>query len=82
MIASACWRWCIALDLGPLSVAGIAAVGLLLVYEHSLVKAERSVARRRGLLHHERLRQRAILCVLGRRYVPGAARMSSNASFH
>jgi len=29
-----------ALDLGPLSVAGIVAVGLLLVYEHSLVKAD------------------------------------------
>jgi len=29
-----------ALDLGPLSVAGIIAVGLLLVYEHSLVKAD------------------------------------------
>jgi len=27
------------LDLGPLSVAGIVAVGLLLVYEHSLVRA-------------------------------------------
>ncbi len=29
-----------ALDLGPLSVAGIVAVGLLLVYEHSLVKPD------------------------------------------
>jgi len=53
------------LDLGALSVAGIVAVGLLLVYEHSLVKPDDS----RGLtriLHHERLGQRAILCVLGR----------------
>jgi 4-hydroxybenzoate polyprenyltransferase len=29
-----------ALDLGALSVAGIVAVGLLLVYEHSLVKPD------------------------------------------
>src|SRR5579859_565617 len=29
-----------ALDLGPLSIAGIVAVGLLLVYEHSLVKPD------------------------------------------
>jgi 4-hydroxybenzoate polyprenyltransferase len=28
------------LDLGPLSLAGIVAVGLLLVYEHSLVKPD------------------------------------------
>jgi len=26
------------LNLGPLSLAGVAAVGLLLIYEHSLVK--------------------------------------------
>jgi 4-hydroxybenzoate polyprenyltransferase len=28
------------LDLGPLSLTGIVAVGLLLVYEHSLVKPD------------------------------------------
>ena len=53
-------------DLGWLSLAGIGAVVLLLLYEHSLVKRERPVARQRGLLHRERLRQRAILFVLGR----------------
>ena len=43
-----------------------AAIVALLIYEHCLVKAERSVARQRGLLHHERLCQRVILCILGR----------------
>ena len=28
------------LDLGPLSIAGVVAVGLLLAYEHSLVKPD------------------------------------------
>ena len=59
-----------ALHLGALALAGIAAIVALLIYEHSLVKAERSLARQRGLLHHERLRQRVILRILGGRYFP------------
>ena len=53
------------LHLGALALAGVAAIVALLIYEHCLVKAGRPLARRRGLLHHERLCQRVILCLLG-----------------
>ena len=53
------------LHLGALSVAGVGAVVALLLYEHSLVKAKRLVARERGLLHHERVREHVILFILG-----------------
>ena len=54
-----------AFALGPMALAGIAAVAALLLWEHRLVKRRRPFPGRRGLLHHERLRQRDILSILG-----------------
>ena len=51
--------------------AGIAAVAGLLLWEHRLVRADDLSRDRRGLLHHERLRQRDILCILGHGYLSG-----------
>ncbi len=59
----------VSFGLGALSWAGIAAIVLLLLYEHQPGESRRPVARGRGLLHRERLRERAILSVLGGRHV-------------
>ena len=60
------------LHLGALSLAGMAAVAGAADLRAQPGESRRPVPRERRLLHHERLRQRAILSVLGRRYLLSA----------
>jgi hypothetical protein len=60
-----------AFALGALAWAGIAAVACLLAWEHRLV-GDDLLAHRRRVFHHERLRERHLLRVLGRRYFSAA----------
>ena len=54
------------LHLGALALAGIGAIVALLVLRAQPGQTKRLIACECGLLHHERLRQRAILFILGR----------------
>ena len=54
------------LHLGALALAGVAAIVTPADLRALPGESRRSLARQRGLLHHERLCQRVILCILGR----------------
>ena len=71
-----------ALHLGALALAGVGAIAALLIYEHSLVKAHDLSRVECGLLHHERLGERVILFILGRRYLPPPTGCLNHASHH